>query len=1021
MIPLKLTIEGLYSYQKRQTIDFKVLTESHLFGIFGTVGSGKSTILEAITFALYGKTDRLNLSGDNRNYNMMNLKSNKLFIEFDFKAGKDEIEYRVIVQAKRNSKKYDDVKKPDRTVYTRKNNDLIPTTSEELERVIGLSYDNFKRTVIIPQGKFQEFLQLGNTERTRMLKELFNLNKYEMSLQVKSLEEKNNARIQTINGRLEQLGGNSESLLKELETKLKEILLYIASLSKQQKEMQVQLQEQEQLKQFVIKLKEKKEHKTKLAAQKEDIEQLEQNVKAYEYCLIEFKTITDTLLHHEEKVKQLQQQILLNEKQINIHRETFEAVSKEFKKTQEQYDNLDAIKKEVEYIGKYIQVEENKQLLQKNATRLTNGQKAIEEVTLQMQALELNDEKITTKLHQLKKQLPNIQDLTKAQQWHHEQKTLTKNLKDNQTEQIHFKNQLKDSNEALNTNTKDYATYLAHSNKENWIEIIEELKLKQEAELKIITNKINELLIHSGLDNYAKKLKPDEPCPLCGSKQHPSPLNNKDLSLQIEQKKEDEKMIYSTIKKLEQTSNIIHRYFAETKPLNAQIEILTKKETELIKLINQHQTYIIDTYKDARLVEETIAKTNKTEEKIKEVEQQASENKNLITIATKKKERYQNELQYIKTELNQYQHTIKLLSEQIPQDISEKYRHTDNLTEQKDILQKKAIDTTNSYLQIQKQIDEASIKLNQYKGSLHAQQRFFKNEQTELEKVRKQLIAKIEASPYNDLNEISGILNQNIQVAESKNRIKDYHQQIYLIDKQINELTLQIGNKTYNAEQHQLLIQKIEDTQVSLTQSTRISGEIDSKLKDERKKLELKEELQKNLTELTIRAENILTLKRLFHKSGFVNYISSVFLQNLCLTANERFFKMTRQKLSLELNTDNNFEVRDFMNGGKLRSVKTLSGGQTFQAALSLALALSDNIQSQTETKQNFFFLDEGFGSLDKESLDIVFSTLKNLRKENRIVGLISHVEEMQQEIPTFLSIIQDEESGSWIKESWNE
>jgi exonuclease SbcC len=140
-----------------------------------------------------------------------------------------------------------------------------------------------------------------------------------------------------------------------------------------------------------------------------------------------------------------------------------------------------------------------------------------------------------------------------------------------------------------------------------------------------------------------------------------------------------------------------------------------------------------------------------------------------------------------------------------------------------------------------------------------------------------------------------------------------------------------------------------------------------------------------------------------------------VYLQELCHAATERFYKLTRQKLSLEVTDDNNFQVRDFLNGGKVRNVKTLSGGQTFQAALSLSLALADSIQKITESNQNFFFLDEGFGSLDKESLSIVFDTLKSLRKENRIVGVISHVEEMQQEIDNYLKIVMDEEHGSII------
>ena len=197
-------------------------------------------------------------------------------------------------------------------------------------------------------------------------------------------------------------------------------------------------------------------------------------------------------------------------------------------------------------------------------------------------------------------------------------------------------------------------------------------------------------------------------------------------------------------------------------------------------------------------------------------------------------------------------------------------------------------------------------------------------------------------------------------------------------------------------------------------------GELNIQIKQLKENLILREQLQKELEEVNFREIDINTLKNLFKANGFVNYISSVYLQNLCKAANERFHKLTRQKLKLELNATNNFQIMDFMHDGQVRSVKTLSGGQTFQAALSLALALADGIQKLTKSNQNFFFLDEGFGALDKESLYIVFETLKTLRKENRIVGAISHVEEMQQEIDTYLKITNDEEKGSIITNSWD-
>jgi len=228
-------------------------------------------------------------------------------------------------------------------------------------------------------------------------------------------------------------------------------------------------------------------------------------------------------------------------------------------------------------------------------------------------------------------------------------------------------------------------------------------------------------------------------------------------------------------------------------------------------------------------------------------------------------------------------------------------------------------------------------------------------------------------------------------------------------------LQSELGGQKYNDEEYKQVTASLRQLSEDINLSNQQRGKLEDELKNTKVKLETQKELQEHANALRLRAEEIKTLKQLFKGSGFVNYISSVYLQELCYSANERFYKLTKQRLSLEVTDDNNFQVRDFINGGKVRNVKTLSGGQTFQAALSLALALADNIQKITESSQNFFFLDEGFGSLDKESLDIVFDTLKSLRKEKRIVGVISHVEEMQQEIDTHLKIVNDEEKGSLI------
>ncbi|MDC7242074.1 MAG: SMC family ATPase, partial [Spirochaetales bacterium] len=172
MIPQKLILEGVYSYRERQTIDFSTLSEAGIFGVFGNVGSGKSAILESMTYALYGQIERLNQS-EQRGYNIMNLQSPSLFIDFEF-IQKGEC-YRFNVTAKRQKKDFTQIGTPRRSAYKMEGGEWIPLPDEGIrggitaEEIIGLSYEHFRKTVIIPQGKFQEFIQLPPAQRTVMI------------------------------------------------------------------------------------------------------------------------------------------------------------------------------------------------------------------------------------------------------------------------------------------------------------------------------------------------------------------------------------------------------------------------------------------------------------------------------------------------------------------------------------------------------------------------------------------------------------------------------------------------------------------------------------------------------------------------------------------------------------------------------------------------------------------------------------------------------------------------------------
>ena len=225
MIPLKLSLQGFYSYQEQvQEIDFTRLTKAQLFGIFGATGSGKSSILEAISFVLYGESERLNKTGDNRSYNMMNLKSSKMYVDFEFAAGKGEMDhYKFVASAKRHNKKFEEVSSIKREAFKREFNDWTPISLHQVQDIIGLNYDHFKRTIIIPQGNFQEFLKLSSTNRTRMLKAIFKLEKYELEPRVKSLMHKNSLKMNEQETLLQQLALATPEALEAVQEQLRQL------------------------------------------------------------------------------------------------------------------------------------------------------------------------------------------------------------------------------------------------------------------------------------------------------------------------------------------------------------------------------------------------------------------------------------------------------------------------------------------------------------------------------------------------------------------------------------------------------------------------------------------------------------------------------------------------------------------------------------------------------------------------------------------------------------------------------
>jgi exonuclease SbcC len=287
------------------------------------------------------------------------------------------------------------------------------------------------------------------------------------------------------------------------------------------------------------------------------------------------------------------------------------------------------------------------------------------------------------------------------------------------------------------------------------------------------------------------------------------------------------------------------------------------------------------------------------------------------------------------------------------------------------------------------------------------------------DRLKEELKLELKKKPSFELEDVKNILNYNINEIETLEKINHYYKDIEQTSKLIENEKANIDSQSVLVEEKDSILEKLNTNNKELQILNERIGELKSKKQVLEEGLKRKRELESEREALENKKDRVETLKKLFEKKGFVNYVSTLYLEDLCESANERFFVFTSNRLRLELNEKNEIHVRDLYHDGNYRHIKTLSGGQLFQASLAMALALSDRIQTASGVSERFFFLDEGFGSLDKESLAVVFETLKSLRKENRIVGLISHVEEMKSEIRTYLSVTNRPGMGTSVRGNW--
>ena len=1011
MIPIRLEIEGLYSYRERQVIEFETLTAAGLFGIFGAVGSGKSAILEGILIALYGSPERVSNSGERSS--MINLQHHQVDLKFIFKSGQNNgSTYLASYSVKRNKKDPEKIETTTHGFYEQVGQEW-QATAQKVEDLIGMSRENFKQTIIIPQGKFRDFIDQKPTERAQMMQDLFGLDRFDLSAQTggllkKAREEK--IRVET------QLMGLEEISSEILHTKQEDLgVLRQETLQAGQvlQGMGDALRKMEGTNKSFLELQSLVQIQANLTVKQPEMDEKRQLYRNFQSAKAYLRPIWDRIVELEKDLEKYQVSLF----DCNRFKKSFEEELKTLVADEVKFREINALRPQregkIRDLKKVLKIQEltSKQVEVQN--KLNDFLPAIERQNQEIQFLEKKIDDLEAKRIALPNSDPSLLI---------ELKTVNIQLAELQQRKLDLELALEENATLLASSTKLLAEFTiqvpekADQSLEQWLA----LQKMEVSQLEVAREK---LLRTQGLFSHAHLLENGMPCPLCGASEHPNPLQASASAAAFQQTETDLKQGNLGLEKIREL--IQKKSLEEIQYSNLQ-KNQSQKDQEKLGVENQEITLL------EKIKLTGIADKDELARKISElgeVLQTAQHLQNQLNDLRKKsaalrvtKEEAGRNLQEAQLQNQDLQSRIAGKQQEIkdPEFCSPYLNKDANAILSAIALVEKNIEiAAESLVGIQKHLQERQIAQSINLADLQNFERFLTTTQDRLSTSNLEFTQMMAKHGFEEKDLLIHLFQQDLDAEKMDAEIRSYEQQVAATDARIKVLKAEEGMKEYSEERFQNLQLEValaKDTEKTLQSQVTL---LNQQLQDISQKLKEKQRLLGEFEKIENRETNLKELDRLFFGKGFVRYVSSIYLRELCNTANKRFRILTKNSLSLEIDDSNTFWVMDYLNGGKKRLLKTLSGGQTFQASLCLALALAEKVKALNQADQSFFFLDEGFGALDKNSLRVVFETLKALRHENRVVGIISHVEELQQEVGVYAQIELDPELGSLITYSY--
>ena len=998
MKPIKLSIEGVFSYRTRQEIDFTKLSSEGIFGIFGNTGSGKSSIVEAIIFALYGKIERV--SG--KQIDLINLQTNKAVIDFEFEvSGKA---YRVVVNLTRTSSGHSTKK-----LFYQKQEGQYRAMEEKIsgEQLTGLSYDNFCRVVIIPQGKFQDFLTLTSGERTKMLKEIFpSLKKYDLSNTLRAMREETEGMQKEKMGQLNSYSEYTIEALNErkeqyavVEQQYKDLEILIKNLKEDldsRKTLFDAFKKQEELSQNFNRLKLNEEN---ISALKDRLDQYRKTNRVFGSLLTKY----DDLLLRKKRTSDLFSELSLQvadlEKKKQSLEEELAALQKENEQTPLQQQEADNLKT----LADLRELESTMAILD---TKMRDEQKRLENGKACVAAEENKKQNKEKEIADKESRLLNAEEFRSVRDWFAKNQRLNEDLA-----------RLRKENQDLCKKKNDCLSPFGDISPDNPEAELQQRLQDTEEQISKAENLLSDYNVKQALCQYSKALSSNEPCPLCGSLSHPHPAELADVDEHLKQ-------IKSTIRDLKARKETLEKAVASLDFYSKQIQSKQEQINSLQQDIETHKRqFVWANYLGKSSLEITQMENEdiRLQNELKELRSALAAIDRNIRKYSEALKQIENSVEQSRNALTKHQGRKEELGKNLSEEFVLQYAQVDvnQLNEQRQKLLA-VLEKRNAVLAERNAVlSKQNAVLFQREGERNSCKQNLETIIGETDKCESEIERQIACGGFQSLESVRQILSSSFDEDDAQTQIDNFNRQMIEFSSQLAALSEQTSGKDRPAEENiksdeQTLSQKEKEFKSCIANK----GGIEKEINLFETKLSQKTELEKEMKKAEARLDALNKLSQMFKGDKFIQFISTVYLEQLCAKANERLQIITNNKFAIRY-WEENFEVIDNLNSGKTRSLKTLSGGQIFQASLCMALALVDTIRLNSDTREDFFFLDEGFGTQDNESIELIFKSLVSLRQENKIVGLISHSEILKEKISYNIAVRLDQNEGSLIENNY--